>query len=279
MTQVDGKFYTVDTGEKKNSFTATAGGLKPATATDSAPGASGNDATADSLVVSNPQTYAKDSTWTIKFKAEHAIPNQGYIKLKMPSEVELMTDSTMSGGICAKWSCPSADAKKDELWILVPQTIPAGDETIIEIMGVQNPRTFKPTGVFTITTYADKISVIDEGFNVGTKMTIPGQLVSFSSTAGSETNGELNKYIFSIITEIPLKDDDKLSYKLPAELDPPTQADLGCKSVKGFVEIECTISGSIVEITFKKFSSPTGNFSWSIENVRNPISTRPSGAF
>lgn len=148
MTQLDGKFYTVDEGEKKTSFTATAGALKAATATDPAPGSSGNDSTKNSLVVSNPQTYAKDSTWTIKFKAEHAIPNQGYIKLKMPSEVELNVDVTMSGGICAKWSCPRDDAKKDELWILVPQTIPAGEETIIEIVGVQNPRTFKPTGVF-----------------------------------------------------------------------------------------------------------------------------------
>lgn len=140
----------------------------------------------------------------------------------MPSEVELLVDSTMSGGICSKWSCPRADAKKDELWILVPVTVPAGVTTEIEIVGVLNPRTFKQTGTFTVTTYADKVSVIDEGFNVGTKMTIPGQLKSFSSTPADETNGMLNKYEFSIITEIPLKDNDKLSFKLPAEVGPPS---------------------------------------------------------
>ena len=139
MTQIDGKFYHVDTGATKSSFVATAGSLKPATATDS----NGTDNTAASLVVSDPRTYSKDSTWTLKFIAEHAIPTQGYIKLKVPSEVELKVESTMSGGICTKWSCPSADAKKDELWILVPVTVAAGEEVVIEIMGVLNPRTFK----------------------------------------------------------------------------------------------------------------------------------------
>jgi hypothetical protein len=139
MTQIDGKFYAVDTGETKSSFVATAGSLKPATAT----GADGKDNTASSLVVSDPKTYSKKSTWTLKFIAEHAIPTQGYIKVKVPSEVSLIVEETMSGGICSKWSCPSADAKEDELWILVPVTVPAGEEIAIELVGVKNPRTFK----------------------------------------------------------------------------------------------------------------------------------------
>ena len=275
MTQVDGKFYAVDTGETKESFTATAGALKPAMAVD----VDGNDNTEASLEVSEPKTYYKDSTWTLKFKAEHAIPMQGYIKLKVPAEVYLHTDSTLSGGICSKWSCPKDDAKPDELWILVPKTIPAGEEVVIEIKGVQNPRTFKQTGTFTITTYADKENVIDQGFNVGTKMTIPGQLGSFSATPTNETNGALNTYNFSMISEIPLKDDDKLSYKLPAEVGPPGQEELNCLPVLGFEEIECTISGSIVEVKFTKLSEYTGTFQWSIDNIRNPISTRPSESF
>lgn len=172
MTQIDGKFYNVDKGKTEDSFVATAGQLKPATATD----ASGNDNTAESLIVSDATTYSKEATWTLKFKAEHAIPTQGYVKVKLPAEIELLKDSTMSGGICSKWSCPRADIKKDELWILVPVEVPAGEETEIEIVGVLNPRTFKQTGTITITTYADKVSVIDEGFNVGTKMTIAGQI-------------------------------------------------------------------------------------------------------
>lgn len=47
----------------------------------------------------------------------------------------------------------------------------------------------------------------------------------------------------------------------------------------GFEEIECSISGSIVEVKFKKLSETEGAFTWSIDNVRNPISTRPSKAF
>ena len=50
MTQIDGKFYNVDVGETTKSFVATAGQLKPATAVDS----TGNDNTADSLIVSDP---------------------------------------------------------------------------------------------------------------------------------------------------------------------------------------------------------------------------------
>ena len=51
MTQIDGKFYNVDVGETTKSFVATAGQLKPATAVDLT---TGNDNTADSLIVSDP---------------------------------------------------------------------------------------------------------------------------------------------------------------------------------------------------------------------------------
>jgi len=34
-----------------------------------------------------------------------------------------------------------------------------------------------------------------------------------------------------------------------------------------------------MNVIFKKFSNPTGTFQWSAENIRNPISTKPSASF
>lgn len=51
----------------------------------------------------------------------------------------------------------------------------------LTVGGVDNPRSFKPTDEFTITTYdIDGIHKIDEGYNQKLEMTIPALIESFS---------------------------------------------------------------------------------------------------
>jgi len=111
-------------------------------------------------------------------------------------------------------------------------------------------------------------------------MTIPGELSSFSAQQSNFTNGDINRYEFSMQSEIPLYNGDKLSFELPPELQaPPKSEDLNCKGKEGFTEITCTISGNHMVVVFKELARPYGTFAWSADNIRNPISTKPSSSF
>jgi len=190
FTKINGEFYEVDNGETKKSFIAEAGELLPIA-----------DADGDGkpLIVSDPVTFSKTATWTLRFRAAHRIPGTGYIKVEAPPEVVFSPDSTMSGGTCNQWSCPKEDATSTQIVFRVPNELAAGQEIKIDLTGIENPRTTKPTGTFKITTYdTDKTSEIDIGYDQNTAMTIPGELGQFSATQSNVTNGDINKYEFSM---------------------------------------------------------------------------------
>jgi len=210
FTKINGEFYEVDNGETTSSFIAEAGKLLPIDA---------ENGESKPLIVSDPITFYKKATWTLRFRAAHTIPATGYIKVDAPPEVVFSPDSTMSGGTCNQWSCPKEDATETQIVFRVPNEITAGQVIKIDLTGIENPRTTKPTGTFQVTTYdTDKTSEIDIGYDQNTAMTIPGELGSFSAKQSNVTNGDINKYEFSMQSMIPLYNGDKLSFKLPPEL-------------------------------------------------------------
>jgi hypothetical protein len=143
-----------------------------------------------------------------------------------------------------------------------------------------NPRTTEPTGTFHISTRDANGIPIDEGYDINTQMYFLGQLHSFSAIQTNFVNGVENRYIFSMQSAVPLSPGDKLSYTFPPEIVPPaTSEELNCAIIFGFDEIECNISGYSMEIKFVALANPTGTFQWSAENIRNPISTKPSSSF
>jgi hypothetical protein len=107
--------------------------------------------------VSDPITFYKESTWTLTF-----ITKGGYIRVDVPKEINMNPSTSVSGGSCRKWSCPEKMATNKVIWFLINEELPANKEIKIEIVGIDNPRTTKPTGVFHVTTYdSDKTSKID----------------------------------------------------------------------------------------------------------------------
>lgn len=122
--------------------------------------------------------------------------------------------------------------------------------------------------------------MIDTGYDSNTAMSFLGELGSFSATQTNFINGERNKYIFSMQSNIPMYEGDRLSFVLPPELGAPSNSQsLNCTAIFGFTEIQCTISGQAMEVEFKKMKDLTGTFQWSVENIMNPISTKPSSSF
>lgn len=59
--------------------------------------------------------------------------------------------------------------------MLMLQKVPAGEHMIVDLAGITNPDTRKPTGKIVISTYGtDRKSLIDTGFNQSATMTSPG---------------------------------------------------------------------------------------------------------
>jgi len=86
FTKIDGEFYEVDNGETKTSFIADASKIMPKAHKP--------------LIVSEPITSNKKSTWTLRFSATHRIPATGYIKVEAPNDIEFYPLWTTSGGTC-----------------------------------------------------------------------------------------------------------------------------------------------------------------------------------
>jgi hypothetical protein len=239
------RYYPVDKGDSDTSFIAEAGRLEPYDR---------DQGTVTALYVTGEggsTTYATDSEWELTFTTSHGVPAEGYIKLEFPQEVVMSPASTMSGGTCTDgWTCPETDATESQIIYKVPDEILPGENITINLVGITNPRTTKPTGTFRITTYdTDKESEIDVGYDINTFMEKAGELGAFNAQQSNTVNGRMNTYTFSYQSAIPLYDGDKLSFRFPPEITPPLDGEqLNCRELFGFDEIQCSLADDVMEV-------------------------------
>lgn len=140
-------YYLVDQGFSPTSFVATTGRV---------------NAVAD-IEVSNAVTYGRDSIYTLKFRCDHLIPMNGFIKVTVPPSVVLHESYTLARGSCSTGTCMKAT--KSSFYMLVNNKLEAGEIFEMRIGGATNPRSTQPTGFFTIQTFdTDQESEIDSGF-------------------------------------------------------------------------------------------------------------------
>ena len=94
---------------------------------------------------------------------ESKIPPAGQIEIVVPPEVELLTSSTLSTASCKKYTC--INETPQSIRFLIAGGFSKGEKIKLEVGGVHNPRSFKPTGEFIITSYdTDGASLIDTGY-------------------------------------------------------------------------------------------------------------------
>lgn len=164
----------------------------------------------------------------------------------------------------------------------------AGTETIITVIGVNNPRSTKPTNVFIISTFdSDGISEIDSGFRITTVITEMASIADFSVQPSSVVNGELNTYTFTISTRVPFIAGDILTFVVPDEIKlPPSAEDLEItplpRTVNGVQvldELLVEISGKKIIVTFINVAPTTETYKFTLTNINNPPSERTSGSF
>jgi hypothetical protein len=106
-----------------------------------------------------------------------------------------------------------------------PDGLAKDTEQTLVVGGVNNPRSFKPTGIFSITTIdMDGIHLIDEGYEKTTTMSIAAVVETFAIEQTDFTNGAVNTHNFALSTIIPVVAGDKIVINVPSEIKAPTSA-------------------------------------------------------
>ena len=112
-------------------------------------------------------------------------------------------------------------------------------------------------------------------------------ITEFTVQPSSTINGKLNTYTFTLTTPAKIVDGDVLKFTVPDQVTlPATIEDLNItpleRSVAGSqVKDELLIerSGQTLIITFTKVAPITETYKWTLDNIRNPPSERPSDPF
>ena len=100
-------------------------------------------------------------------------------------------------------------------------------------------------------------------------------------------NGDKSVYTFALKTQKPLADGDVVEFKFPSEVTLPQKGDLKVNPkprVKDNVEktddvlIDLKDDNKVV-LTFMSVAPADGTYSWQIENVKNPPTTKPTDPF
>ena len=175
------------------------------------------------------------------------------------------------------------DRKNNKITYTVTKEILGGVETFLKLGGVRNPRTMQETMKFVIETFDSKGTQIDKGYNASTTMTIANSISELNVSSGSELNGAITSLSWSMSIETSvLKNGDQISFKLPPDIRVPTNTTPVCRATSpNVLQISCTAVENFLYVTFVEFKSEieTGTFTWVIDGIRNPVSTKPSGDF
>lgn len=114
-------------------------------------------------------------------------------------------------------------------------------------------------------------------------MTIPNSISELNVSSGSELNGEITSLSWSMSIENSLlRHGDQISFKLPPDIRPPANTIPVCRATSpNILKISCTAVENFLYVTFDELKSDneTGTFTWVIDGIRNPVSTKPSGDF
>ena len=233
LNYIDGEYYTVDTQTEPTSFTAIPGKIS----------------NVGPIVIIDAENSMKYAQYNLKFITEDSLPTSGYVLVEFPPEIVLNPANTLSSGSCKKYFC--SEVTENSVKFLILEGLKPLTEYTLEIGGATNPRTFKPTGKFKITTLdIHGVTPIDIGFEISTAMTIPGDMPNFSIRQSSGVNGEIVFMTFTSGIQIPIKRGDRLILQPPPEVGVPSKYEMVCTPITNVLDITCTSSGDVITVTF-----------------------------
>lgn len=188
--------------------------------------------TFNDVVISNPTTSALNSVYSIDFVPEADIPENGILIIEVPRTLEMTPDNVRSSGSCVGTvECievvaadPNDPNSMGYIKIRVKDRIIADRPFTFDLGGVRNPRNTAPSTNFIINSFDESAGVsaqIGKGTGANIEMSELAPIEKFSGTTDGTRNGSINKYTFSITSQIALEDGDKLTFDLPDQIKPP----------------------------------------------------------
>ena len=164
MNRIDGQYFVVDSQNVEKSYVATTGKVYPE----------------GTIVIPNAQNNERANIYSFEFELEDELPKAGYIQIDMPESVKLSPSTTQSSGSCKDYTC--IDATESTVIFLMQEGWKANTRLTLRVGGITNPRSFKPTDKFTMTTLdTDQESQIDSGYDLTATMVKAGEISSFSA--------------------------------------------------------------------------------------------------
>jgi len=119
-----------------------------------------------------------------------------------------------------------------------------------------------------MTTYFAGVK-LDEGFDFAAKMQKIGELEFFKAEAGDDTTGRESEYRFGVVLKRVWG--GRLSYTMPGEVGLPHN--LQCTDSLTSTPLSCTRHNTTITITLPTISL---SHQWSIPNIKNPTSVKPT---
>ena len=268
---ISSTLYNVDSASATGVFVATVGSILTSSISPT------------SLV-----TYTS-TTYTITFKAQNTILQNGYVTITFPSEVSIPNTSTsasswlnISGFLTSiSWSITGSIVKVTNGF--TSGSVVGGTSISFSINGILNPVSMATTNSFSIITYDSSDFQIDsKSSGITLTMTSSSLFTSVSLSIGSNTNGATNTYTFTMTASAPISKDNYIYMKIPNTVTPPStpvckgtiqlSSTLTCETLNTDIYVTVAFSGATTSI------NAGVQFAFTINGFINPTSTLPSNA-
>ena len=241
-----------------------------------------------------PTVIGSTSVSTISMFPNHKVTTAGAIKITFPSQITFSgTSCTLAGHVVISTSA-TCSISGQIVRITNPFTadyIPSASSTStiqFTISSIVMPGTTAPTGTFTYETVLVSSSidyVIDKSTYTNMITGTAGAITTASATPSSFVANALTTYTFSFQAEHEIVKDAKIIIVFPAAIILPTPATSAnsCTAISGISRtLICTATSSTLTIIsgYASTSQPAGStVSFSITQVRNPVSMEPTSSF
>ena len=268
---IDSALYSVDTVSNAGLFVATVGTI-----------------TSASVVPTSFVAYTT-TTYTFTFVAQHAILQNGYFIISIPSQITIPSTSSASSSWTSKsgflssitWSVSSSTITVSSGFST--GNVAGGTSISFSIAGILNPVSTATTSSFSITTYDSTGNQIDtKTSGITVVMTSVNQFTSVGLTLGSYVNGATNTYTFTFVASSPISDGNYILITVPSSVTPPTSPTwTGTQKLSSSLTWTTSNKDIYVTLSFSSGSKvdPGTQFAFTISNFVNPKSTLPSDAF
>jgi hypothetical protein len=231
------------------------------------------------------------TNYVISFETDNSLPSDSRVNISFPSgfldNVESQNCSIMINTTNSKTTCT---INESSVTINLANTtqLTRGTMISIDIPHIRNNRSLKPSdpvGVLTLTSDGYNIDKTKEGLVVTN--TAIANISKVTISPNSLMTGDITTYIFSIQLATVLYNNDTIKLTIPSQIGISVSNNVSVIGRQGLIDtlLPNTISNSqgvstiSITATLATSITSTSNFEFEIQNLKNPISLKPTDSF